>query len=368
MSNPENNELNESGTENVSFAHLRNAAKVISEKNNKSILSALVGVIVITMILILMFSGGHKQKAVQQAQPQAVNQDLVLQQNAQRLDTLNGQRAAATQPSESLGFPDLNADVDNKAMMARRNAPTQMYSASAPVTADAAAGTSSNNMTVLAGQDSFSSYANSQSASASTVVGTQIRHPAYTIVEGEFIHAALETAINSDLPGMVRAVVTQPVYAYVGEKPIIPAGSRLVGQYTSTSSNGSATTRVFVIWNRIITPGGTSIMINSPGADELGRGGMGADAIDTHFGEKFGTAALLSIIGAGAANVGVNSDDEYNSASQYRTAIAGSFQESAQDSMGQNMSIKPTLYVHQGNSVNVFVAHDLDLYNVLGSS
>ena len=180
------------------------------------------------------------------------------------------------------------------------------------------------------------------------------------------MHATLETAINSDLPGTVRAVITSPVYAYTGDAPIIPAGSRLIGQYASISSNGAASARVFVIWNRVITPNGISIMINSPDSDSLGRSGAAADSVDSHFFKTFGTAILLSVMSASAANSGVSSADQPNSADAYRQSIANSFQQSAQTSLNKNLDIKPTLHVYQGDSINVFVAHDLDLYNVLG--
>ena len=167
---------------------------------------------------------------------------------------------------------------------------------------------------------------------------------------------------------MVRAVVTKPVYAYTDSKVMIPAGSRLIGQYDTTSSNGLSSSRIFVMWNRVITPGGVSIMINSPGTDTLGRAGQGANSVDTHFFRMFGTASLLSVIGAVTSTMGVGSYDQPNSANQYRSAVGNAFQQSAQNAMNSNLKIKPTLYIHQGDAINVFVARDLDLYNVLGEA
>mgnify|MGYP006000017115 CR=1 FL=1 len=59
-----------------------------------------------------------------------------------------------------------------------------------------------------------------------------------TVMSGEFIHATLETAINSDLPGMVRAIVSRRVYGFVGHRVLIPRGSRLIGQYSSQTRRG----------------------------------------------------------------------------------------------------------------------------------
>ena len=119
------------------------------------------------------------------------------------------------------------------------------------------------------------------------------------------------------------------------------------------------------MWNRIITPQGISVVINSPSADALGRSGQGADSVNTHFWKMFGTATLLSILGYQASSQGVSGYDQPNSANQYRTMVAGSFQQSAQTTLNKNLNIRPTLHVHQGDEINVFVAHDVDLHGVL---
>ena len=214
----------------------------------------------------------------------------------------------------------------------------------------------------FAGQGGNTQFANANTTTTS-VQATSIPHPSFTIASGEFLHAILETAINSDLPGMVRAVVSKPAYAYTGERAIIPAGSRLIGQYTAAIAQGQ--NRVMVIWNRVILPSGIAVQLNSPSTDALGRAGQGADSVDVHFFARFGESALLSLMGAGAATVGVNNSHPYNSVAQYRMAIAQSFQQSAQRSLQRTLPMKPTIHVDQGANINVFVAHDLSFYHVL---
>ena len=107
------------------------------------------------------------------------------------------------------------------------------------------------------------------------------------------------------------------------------------------------------------------MMINSTSTDALGRAGVGADSVDHHFFKIFGTATLLSVMGASTQMYGVSSTQQPNSADEYRQAIGGAFQQSAQSTLQQNMSIKPTIHIHQGDEVNVFVAKDLDFYSVL---
>ena len=353
-----------SGKKKSRFAHLHRAAKVVSAKRHRGLIGAVVAAVVLVVIFIVMLSGGHAQQAAHPATSQwAGNNDGILSANAKHLAQLRNAQATSQTPS----FPMESSQPDTKALMARRNAPTTMYAAALPST-DLSGEDAKNKQNILAGQGAFSRFANTQSTRVNTVTATKIQHPRFTIAAGEFIHAALETAINSDLPGMVRAVITQPVYAYVGEKPVIPAGSRLIGQYAALTSNSAATTRVFVIWNRVVTPSGISILINSPGSDALGRSGVGADAVDTHFWKIFGTASLLSIMGASTASSGVGTADQPNSANMYRQSIASAFQQSAQSSLSQNLNIKPTLHIHQGDAMTVFVAQDVDLYAVLGGA
>ncbi|BBB14780.1 type IV secretion system protein VirB10 [Candidatus Rickettsiella viridis] len=178
------------------------------------------------------------------------------------------------------------------------------------------------------------------------------------IAQGQLLHATLETAINSDLPGSLRAIVDQPVYAEDGSQVLIPPGSRLIGQYKSGMLQGQS--RVFVVWTRLITPEGINLNLASPGVDALGMGGMSADRIDRHFWQQFGTAALLSILGAGTSNVGVaGGNASYNASQAYRLAVANSLNQTAQQTLQRGM-IPPTLWINQGSPLQVFVAHDLD--------
>ncbi len=198
---------------------------------------------------------------------------------------------------------------------------------------------------------------------ASTQEATHIAHLNTTLTQGTMIQATLEPPISSDLPGMLRAVTSYDIYSEDDSNLLVPRGSKLIGQYTNSISQGQS--RVFVVWQRLIRPDGIDIELNSPGTDPLGGAGLPADDIDHHFWQQFGTASLLSIIGAGTANMGVNPADQFNSSSAYRQALASSFNQTAQQSFQNTGVIQPTLSINQGTKINVFVARDLDFYNEL---
>lgn len=216
-------------------------------------------------------------------------------------------------------------------------------------------------------RDANTQFMNQVSAQNSNVAMATLMGPLnFIIAEGSFIHAILEPATNSDLPGNLRAVVSEPVYSEDGTRVLVPQGSRLVGQYKSGMLQGQS--RIFVVWTRAITPDGISVQLGSPGIDSIGVAGMGADEIDRHFWERFGTASLLSLLGAGAADLGVNGQDVNNSAATYRTAIANSFAQSAEQSLQQENMIAPTLKTYQGKPIMVFVAHDLNFQQAMAKA
>lgn len=176
-------------------------------------------------------------------------------------------------------------------------------------------------------------------------------------LQGKLIDAELETAINTDLPGQIRAIVSAPLYAEQGREPLVPPGSRLNGVYNSAVRKGQV--RVFAIWNRLIRPDGIEITLDSAATDALGRAGMAGET-DNHFAQIFGMSALLSIIGAGASSAGVSGDARYNSADAYRNEVQQSFARTADRVLEPYANIPPTNTIPQGERVKVLLNRDLN--------
>ena len=176
------------------------------------------------------------------------------------------------------------------------------------------------------------------------------------IPQGAIIGAVMETALNSDLPGFARATTTRDVRSFDGSAVLIPAGSRVIGQYKSGVAQGAS--RVFVLWTRLIRPDGVSIELASPAVDELGRGGVGGK-VNRHFLQRFGGAILTSVLSGGisaaAASLSGGSTVIVGSASQ-ATGLASQ--------ASQSPDIPPTITTRQGAAVRIFVARDLDFSRV----
>jgi type IV secretion system protein VirB10 len=176
---------------------------------------------------------------------------------------------------------------------------------------------------------------------------SRIADPAHTIPQGAVIPAVLETALNSDLPGFARAIVSRDVKGFDGSVVLVPRGSRLIGQYKSGLSSG--VTRAFVIWERLIRPDGVSIQLGSPVTDEIGQTGLSGD-VDSHFLKRFGAAMLLSVV-----NGLVTSHS--GTAIVFGASTGG--QGASTDALGVDARIPPTVRIAQGTVIQVFVAHDL---------
>jgi type IV secretory pathway VirB10-like protein len=180
----------------------------------------------------------------------------------------------------------------------------------------------------------------------STARAGALRNPKFVVPQGAMISAVLETAINSDLPGFVRAIVSRDVTSFDGSRVLIPRGSRLVGQYKSEVALGQS--RAFVIWTRLMRPDGVSVQLASPGTDTLGRAGL-SGRVNRHFVQRYGPGLLTTAI---TSALGRNTSNQL---------VIGTAQTAAAATTGE--SIKPTVTVAQGTAIQVFVSRDLDFSN-----
>lgn len=177
-----------------------------------------------------------------------------------------------------------------------------------------------------------------------TAQASYLINPAHTVTQGTMIPAILETAVDSDLPGFVRAIVSQDVLSFDGKRILIPRSSRLIGQYKSGLSAGQ--TRIYILWTRLIRSDGASVAIASPATDFEGRSGLPGE-VHSHFMKRFGSAMLLTVVGAVGAigNAGL-----LLSGSQSASSVAAQ----------RDSQIPPTIRVRPGQPIRIFTARDLD--------
>lgn len=178
-------------------------------------------------------------------------------------------------------------------------------------------------------------------------------NPGTTVTQGTLIPAVLETAIDTNVPGYVRAVVSQDVRSFDGTRILVPRSSRLIGQYQSGLQNGQR--RAYVIWTRLIRPDGASVNLASPAIGFDGTTGLAGNVSGNGFFKRFGSALLLSVVGGlgGLVSGGV------------APVLIGSAGQSAASTAAQQDGQRgPVVRVRQGEPIRIFTARDLDFSGV----
>ncbi len=185
----------------------------------------------------------------------------------------------------------------------------------------------------------------------------------YVVQAGTVIPVALITGIRSDLPGQITGQVTQNVYdSPTGRILLIPQGSRLIGEYDSEVSAGQ--NRVLLAWNRLILPGGRSIVLErQPGADAAGFAGL-QDGVNYHWGNMAKAALISTLLGVGE-ELGAGSDDNLTRA--LRRGSQDTISQTGQQIVRQQLNVAPTLTIRPGFAVRVIVTRDLILEPIGGS-
>lgn len=175
---------------------------------------------------------------------------------------------------------------------------------------------------------------------------------------GTVIPASLITGLNSDLPGMVIAQVTENVRdSATGQWILVPQGARLIGKYDSVVAYGQR--RALVIWSRIVFPDGSSIELDHmPATDASGYSGV-SDKVDSHGWQLLKGIGMSTLLGVGT-QLGFG-----GSGSDLVRAIRESAQENAARAGDQitsrNLEVQPTIKVRPGWPIRALINKDLVL-------
>jgi type IV secretion system protein VirB10 len=206
-------------------------------------------------------------------------------------------------------------------------------------------------------------------SAASSVVQTSVSQklpdPSRTVVQGTIISAVLETAIDTELPGSIRAQVMQPVYSFDGTQVLMPSGTILIGQFNNDVD--IAQQRVLIAWNRAITPEGKSIALGSIGTDTLGRSGTIGN-VDNRYATKFGAAILISAITAAPAALAGHQGGQADSSGttinvggggKLASSVGDTVSGQGNDMLKKYLSLPPVIRIPQGEEIRIFANRDL---------
>jgi type IV secretion system protein TrbI len=180
----------------------------------------------------------------------------------------------------------------------------------------------------------------------------------FTLMAGSIIPASLVTGLNSDLPGFVIGQVTENVYDTVtGRHLLVPQGTKIIGKYDSVVAFGQK--RALVIWQRLIRPDGSSLVIdNLPATDEGGYAGL-EDKVDYHTWQLLKGIALATLLGVGTEVSIGNSENDLIAA--IRQSAQENTNQAGQQFVQRQLDVQPTLTVRPGWPLRILVHKDLVL-------
>jgi type IV secretory pathway VirB10-like protein len=184
----------------------------------------------------------------------------------------------------------------------------------------------------------------------------------WVVQRGTVIPAALPNKLVSDLPGDLIAEVVRDVYDSPSQKYVeIPAGSRLVGEYSSSVSYGQ--NRVQIVWTAVYFPDGSFIDLDRmPSHSADGATGL-KDQTDNHWKRVIAGVALSSVLSAGlqvSQNRTNGSVLTYPSTGQVIASSVGSQASQLGEQLtNHNLNIQPTLKIRPGEIFAVSVKKDI---------
>jgi type IV secretory pathway VirB10-like protein len=185
----------------------------------------------------------------------------------------------------------------------------------------------------------------------------------FVLMQGGVINAVLMNALNTDLPGEVRARTTMDVYDSVGGNTLlIPKGSVLVGRYNSDVRVGQ--NRINTAFQRLILPNGLAVDLQGNiGQDQSGSAGLPGD-VNNHYGQMF----FVSVLTAIGAQIAARSEPA-NTGTTINTGSAGGttnpagqiFSDINRAVIERNRTTAATITIPAGTPFTINVANDVEL-------
>ncbi|MFN7695036.1 MAG: TrbI/VirB10 family protein [Burkholderiales bacterium] len=179
----------------------------------------------------------------------------------------------------------------------------------------------------------------------------------WLLQEGTVIPAVTTRNINSDMPGVVTARVSQDVYDSKSSRVLLlPKGALLVGRYNNQVDFGQE--RLQFAFTRLRLPDGSTFELPGfGGSDAAGQGGMTGD-VNRHYARTFGSALLIGLLAdrvvrpAAVAQAGPGGAGGFSATGQVMVDLARS-------ELERLKATPTTITIPVGSRINVEVMRDL---------
>jgi type IV secretion system protein VirB10 len=181
----------------------------------------------------------------------------------------------------------------------------------------------------------------------------------YVVFEGTVLETALVTRLNGEFAGPIICMLTNNIYSHDGQRLLIPAGTKVLGETKRVEGFGQ--TRLAVAFHRLIMPDGYAVDLDQfLGLNQIGETGL-KDQVNHHYFQIFGASIAVGAI-AGLAEAGTNTSTvgaPLTTADAYRQGVAASLSQSSIHILDRFLNLLPTITIREGHRVKVYLMQDL---------
>jgi type IV secretory pathway VirB10-like protein len=180
-----------------------------------------------------------------------------------------------------------------------------------------------------------------------------------TLTAGSLIPAVLVDDINSELPGLVRAMVVRDVYdSDTLEHLMIPRGSTLLGSYENQTANNQS--RLFVYWTQLRLPNGRTVDLERAAAVDT-NGAVGLTGRRSNGFAKSVLQATLLNLASNAARGGAAETSPSDIEKAAQIALGQSLGSVAEQRLEQSLSQGVRFRIPAGTNFNVQIKNDFEI-------
>ncbi|WP_232539971.1 TrbI/VirB10 family protein [Azohydromonas aeria] len=197
----------------------------------------------------------------------------------------------------------------------------------------------------------------------SMLTARQLPDSSLVMPMGTSFTCSLTTRVVTATAGNASCITSRAVFGADKRVVLLPKGSILEGEYKMVSVRPGMT-RIPVLWTRVRTPAPESVIVDldSPATGALGEAGLGGH-VDNRWGERLGAALLLSLIDD-AVKVVIADKQDGGGATVVLGGTADTSSKLAEQVLSATINIPPLLTANQGDTVGVYVRHDVDFRSV----
>ena len=178
----------------------------------------------------------------------------------------------------------------------------------------------------------------------------------YRLYEGTVLETVLTNRLDGVFSGPVNCMVTTDIYSHNGQRLLIPAGTRALGEVKRVDAFGQE--RLATTFHRLVLPDGFTVSLDTfRGLNQIGETGL-RDQVNHHYLQVFGVSIAIGAIG-GLSQAQSRYGTDASPADAYRQGVAASLSQSSLRILDRYLSVLPTVTIREGQRVKIYLADDL---------